>query len=53
MKSIVAHALVMFSVTLLVGTLLLVIYEINSPFSGIKVGPTAFQLALERMEQLP
>jgi hypothetical protein len=53
MKSTVTHALVMFCVTLLIGSLLLVIYEINSPFSGIKVGPEAFQLALLRMEQLP
>lgn len=53
MKSTVTHALVMFSLTLLIGGLLLVIYEINFPFSGLKVGPEAFQLALDRMEQLP
>jgi hypothetical protein len=53
MKSIATHALVMFSITLLIGGLLLVIYEVNAPFSGLKVGSEAFQLALDRMEQLP
>jgi hypothetical protein len=53
MKSTATHALVMFSLTLLIGSLLLVIYEVNSPFTGLKVGPEAFQLALDRMEQLP
>src|SRR5215469_11304998 len=48
MKSIVIHALVMFSITLLIGGLLLVIYEVNGAFTGIKVGPEAFQLALDR-----
>jgi hypothetical protein len=52
MKSTGAHALVMFSVTLLIGGLLLVIYETNYPFAGIKVGPEALQLALERMQEL-
>jgi len=52
MKSTGVHALVMFSVTLLIGGLLLVIYEINYPFAGIKVGPEALQLALERMQEL-
>ena len=52
MKSTAAHALVMFFLTLLIGGLLLVVYEVNYPFSGIKVGPEAFQLALDRMEQL-
>ncbi len=52
MKSTGVHALVMFSVTLLIGGLLFVIYEINYPFAGIKVGPEALQLALERMQEL-
>jgi hypothetical protein len=52
MKSTRTHALVMFSLTLLIGGLLLVVYEINYPFAGIKVGPEAFQLALERMQLL-
>ena len=52
MKSTGAHALIMFCVTLLVGGLLLVIYEINYPFAGIKVGPEALQLALDRMQEL-
>jgi hypothetical protein len=42
----------MFSLTLLIGGLLLVVYELNFPFSGIKVGPEAFQLALERIHML-
>ena len=53
MKSIATHALVMFSITLLIGGLLLVIYEVNAPFTGLKVGSEAYQLALDRMEQLP
>jgi hypothetical protein len=53
MKSTRAHALVMFSLTMLIGGLLLVVYELNFPFSGIKVGPEAFQLALQRMQQVP
>lgn len=53
MKSTVTHALVMFSLTLLIGGLLLVIYEMNFPFSGIRVGPESFELALERMRQVP
>jgi hypothetical protein len=52
MKSTGTHALVMFSLTLLIGGLLLVVYELNFPFSGIKVGPEAFQLALERIHML-
>ena len=53
MKRTGPHALVMFSLTLLIGGLLLVIYELNFPFSGaVKVGPEAFRLALERMQQL-
>jgi hypothetical protein len=53
MKSVRTHALVMFSLTLLIGSLLLVIYEANFPFSGIKVGPDAFELALQRMREVP
>jgi hypothetical protein len=54
MKSIVIHALVMFSITLLIGGLLLVIYELNFPFGGgLQVGPDAFQLALQRLQTVP
>jgi Protein of unknown function (DUF4239) len=54
MKSTVAHAIVMFSLTLIFACLLLVIYELNYPFSGIvKVNPDAFKLALELMQQIP
>jgi uncharacterized membrane protein len=53
MKSTMAHALVMFSLTLLIGSLLLVVFELNYPFTGIvTVRPDAFRLALERMQQL-
>jgi uncharacterized membrane protein len=53
MKSTVAHAFVMFSLTLLIGSLLLVVFELNYPFAGIvSVSPEAFRLALERMQQL-
>ncbi len=53
MKSTAAHALIMFSLTLLIVCLLLVIAELDYPFSGIvTVGPEAFRLALERMRQL-
>jgi hypothetical protein len=53
MKSIAAHALVMFSLTLLIGSLLLVVYELNYPFEGIvRVTPAAFTLALQRIQQL-
>jgi hypothetical protein len=53
MKRTGPHALVMFSLTLLLGGLLLVVYELNYPFGGVvRVGPEAFQLALERMRQL-
>ncbi|HUN37691.1 MAG TPA: hypothetical protein VMU95_37330 [Trebonia sp.] len=51
MKSTVAHALVMFSVALLIGGLLLVVYELNYPFVGlVRVGPDAFTLALQRLQ---
>ena len=52
MKGTGTHAIVMFSLTMLIGGLLLVIYELNFPFAGIKVGPEALQLALERMQEL-
>src|SRR5215469_390173 len=53
MKSTVIHAVIMFSITLLIGGLLLVIYELNFPFGGgLQVGPDAFQLALARMQEL-
>jgi len=53
MKSTVVHALVMFSVTLLIVSLLLVVYELDYPFTGIvRVSPEAFKLALERMHLL-
>jgi hypothetical protein len=53
MKTVAAHALVIFSVTLLVGSLLLVVYELNYPFGGlVKVGPEAFTLALQRLQVL-
>jgi hypothetical protein len=53
MKRTGPHALVMFSLTLLIGGLMLVIYELNFPFSGaVRVGPEAFELALARMQQL-
>jgi drug/metabolite transporter (DMT)-like permease len=53
MKSTATHAVIMFSLTMLIGGLLLVIYELNFPFSGIKVSPEAFELALNRMRQVP
>jgi hypothetical protein len=54
MKSIGTHALIMFSLTVLIGALLLVIHELNFPFGGsVRVGPEAFQLALNRMQQVP
>jgi len=53
MKSTSAHAVVMFSLTLLIACLLLVVYEINYPFDGaIKISPEAFELALQRMKLL-
>jgi Protein of unknown function (DUF4239) len=53
MKSSKTHALVLFTLTLLIGDLLLVVYELSFPFSGISVSPEAFQLALLRMQQVP
>lgn len=53
MKSTAVHALVMFSLALLVTSLLLVAYELNYPFAhAVKVTPLAFQITLERMDQL-
>jgi len=49
MKSTRLHALVMFSITLLITSLLLVPYELDYPFAGIRVSPAAFELALQRM----
>jgi hypothetical protein len=53
MKRTGTHSLVMFSLTLLIGALLLVVYELNYPFSGIRISPEAFELALQRMHQVP
>ena len=54
MKHAAPHAIVAFSLTLLIGGLLLVIYELDYPFVGaVKVGPEAFELALARMQLLP
>ena len=53
MKKTIAHAVVMFALTLTVVALLAVVYELNYPFSGIvKVSPEAFRLALVRIEAL-
>ena len=50
MDSLHAHAGVVFSLTCTVGVMLLIVYEFNYPFSGaLKVNPTAFRLALERI----
>ncbi|WP_406456418.1 hypothetical protein OH768_22845 [Streptomyces sp. NBC_01622] len=50
MDSLRAHAGVVFSPAFTVGVMLLIVYGFNYPFSGpLKVAPTAFQLALERM----
>ncbi|MFD9329663.1 DUF4239 domain-containing protein [Streptomyces sp. NPDC060065] len=51
MESLRAHAGVVFSLTFTVGVMLLIVYEFNYPFSGaLRVGPTAFRLALERIQ---
>ncbi|MFE0101711.1 hypothetical protein [Streptomyces sp. NPDC059009] len=53
MDSVRAHAGVVFSLTVTVGVMLLIVYEFNYPFSGpLKVSPTAFQLALDRIRPL-
>lgn len=50
MSSLRAHAAIVFSLTLLIGYILLVVYELNYPFAGLaKVEPRAFELALQRM----
>ncbi|MGW3648508.1 bestrophin-like domain [Streptomyces sp. NPDC000878] len=52
-ESLRAHAGVVFSLTFIVGVMLLIVYEFDYPFSGpLKVNPTAFQLALERMRSI-
>lgn len=54
MKSTGIHAIVMFCLTGLIGGLLLVIFELNHPFSGaVRVPPEAFKLALNRMRLVP
>jgi hypothetical protein len=54
MKSTLAHALLMFFLTLLITGLLLVPYELNEPFGrAVSVNPSAFELALARIEQIP
>jgi hypothetical protein len=50
----IAHALVVLSVALLVGGLLLIVYELNYSFGRlVRVGPEAFTLALQRLRELP
>jgi hypothetical protein len=54
MKSRTAHVLIVFSLTLLMGSLLLVTYQLNYPFSGTaKISPDAFELALQRIQGVP
>jgi hypothetical protein len=51
MTSLRAHLAVVFSVTLLIGSLLLLVYELDHPFTGpMRVEPTAFELASQRMD---
>lgn len=53
MRSLTAHVAVVCSITLLLGSLLLVVYELNNPFNGsVGVEPHAFELALIRMNAL-
>ena len=53
-RSTVAHAVIMFFLTLLVAALLLVVFEFNEPFAGVvRVTPQAFQLAVARMATIP
>ncbi|WP_371656766.1 MULTISPECIES: hypothetical protein [unclassified Streptomyces] len=41
------------ALTLTVGVMLLIVYQFNYPFSGaLKIQPTAFQLALQRIEAI-
>jgi Protein of unknown function (DUF4239) len=51
MKSMFSHALIVFCLSLLIGYLLLLVYQMNYPFSGVtRIGPEAFELALQRMQ---
>jgi Protein of unknown function (DUF4239) len=53
MKSTNAHAVVMFCLTLLFSSLLLVVYALNYPFGGIvTVTPEAFRLALQLAQKI-
>ena len=50
MRNLVAHGAVVFTLVLVEGSLLLLIYELNYPFAGaIRVQPEAFRLALEQL----
>jgi len=52
MPSLLARCTVLFCLTLVVGSLLLLIYELNYPFAGaIRVRPDAFELALSQMNR--
>ncbi|MGA6222256.1 DUF4239 domain-containing protein [Streptomyces umbrinus] len=53
MESLRAHGGVAFALVFTVGVMLLIVYEFNYPFSGpLKVEPTAFRLALERIRAI-
>jgi hypothetical protein len=53
MSSLRAHLAVVFSVALLIGALLLVVYELSPPFShAVHLEPTAFELAVTRMGEV-
>lgn len=53
MKSLWAHGAVVFCATLVVASLLILINELNFPFSGaVRVEPDAFRLALQQMQGL-
>ena len=53
MTSLRAHLSVVFSITVLIGSLLLLVYETNHPFTGpLRIQPAAFDLALTRMEAI-
>ena len=53
MTSLTAHLAVVASLTLLISSLLLIVYELGYPFTGaLKIQPTAFDLALQRMNAL-
>lgn len=50
MQSLWLHATVVFLLSTVIGFLMLLAAELNRPFSGpVRVNPTAFELALERM----